>query len=608
MIPRLRQFSAPSVSLWCSLFATMCTDSADVARADAPDIKALVPSGVQRGQTATVKVLGKAGTAPVQAWCDREQVTITVNEKGDELTVTAAPETPTGLCWIRLYNAEGASALRPFFIGLLPEVSEEEPNNSLPQAKTVDSAGVTINGVLHKGGEVDVFAVSLEAGQTLVASVESARTLASPADCVLQVLSPQGFVLEQNDDDHGIDPQIVFQVPESVRRGSPDLAASADRKPHDPAGRPAVDDVDGSGDPSTTREPTTPAPDAQTYYIRLFAFPKDPNSTIGFAGGDDYVYRLTLTTGPFIDRLVPAAAAEGSTSTPRGWNLPDNEAGVTLIEQSERVTGDLPFVGAWQMERMPIATGTLIVEPDNVTDPLELPVAVTGHITADAEVDSYRFRATKGQSLRIAVTARGFDSPLDAVLRILDADGKVLKEEDDTGRDNFDPATTLDVPADGVYTAQVTDRFGHGGERYFYLMSIGPVQPDVVLSVEKDAWVLKPGTPLEIPVTVARTGTLPGELEISVDGLPEGITMTVGETAAKPPEGERRGRRGRRGASAGEKTTLKLEAAEGTVFSGPLKIVGTVDGETTWLRTATAPTVSAGLKTRDLWLTVAPAK
>jgi hypothetical protein len=543
------------------LLVALCLSTGDDSRADAPEVKALIPSGVQRGQTVTVKVLGKTGTAPVQAWCDQEQVTIAVSEKGDELTITAAPETQAGLCWIRLYNAEGASALRPFFVGLLPEVGEEEPNNAVTQAKTVDAAGVVVNGVLHKGGEVDVFAVTLEAGQTLIASAQSARSFASPADCVLQVLSPQGFVLEQNDDALGIDPQIVFA-----------------------------------------------APAGGTYYVRLFAFPKDPNSTIGFAGGDDYVYRLTLTTGPFIDRIIPAAAMEGSVHTMRGWNLPEDRPEVALAAAADQVTGALPFPGAWQVERMPVAAGSLVVEPDNVTDPLALPAAVTGHIASAGEVDTFRFQGTKGQSLRIAVIARALDSPLDPVLKILDADGKVLKEEDDAGRDAFDPATTFEVPADGAYQVQVTDRFGHGGERYFYLLDIGETRPDVSLSVEKDAWVLKPGTALEIPVTVARSGTLPGPLEISVEGLPEGVTVTVGEMTAAPAEGERRGRRRRGRAGDGEKTTLKLEAAEGTVFCGPVRIVGTVEGESPLVRTASAPTVAAGLVTRDLWLTVVATK
>ena len=107
---------------------------------------------------------------------------------------------------------------------------------------------------------MDGFAVALTRGQTLVASLEAERHLGSPMDAVLQVVSPDGFVLAQNDDDIGRDPRIVFE-----------------------------------------------APSAGTYIVRLFAFPAKPDSSIRFAGGSDYVYRLTLTTGGFIDYAFPLA-------------------------------------------------------------------------------------------------------------------------------------------------------------------------------------------------------------------------------------------------------------------------------------------------------------
>ena len=107
---------------------------------------------------------------------------------------------------------------------------------------------------------MDGFAVNLSRGQTLVASVEAARHLGSPMDAVLQVVSTDGFVLAQNDDDVGRDPRIVFE-----------------------------------------------APAAGTYIVRLFAFPATPDSSIRFAGGSAFVYRLTLTTGGFLDYAFPLA-------------------------------------------------------------------------------------------------------------------------------------------------------------------------------------------------------------------------------------------------------------------------------------------------------------
>ena len=51
------------------------------------------------------------------------------------------------------------------------------------------------------------------------------------------------------------------------------------------------------------------APEDGTYYVRTFAFPADPNSTIQFAGAASYIYRLTLTTGPFVDHSPATSLA-----------------------------------------------------------------------------------------------------------------------------------------------------------------------------------------------------------------------------------------------------------------------------------------------------------
>src|SRR5205807_4906923 len=92
-----------------------------------------------------------------------------------------------------------------------------EPNDDPRQAQVLAGSQVTVNGQLGKPGDVDVFALALRKGQTLVASLEANRTLKSPMDAVLQVLSADGFVLEQNNDYHGLDPQIAFAVPRDGR-------------------------------------------------------------------------------------------------------------------------------------------------------------------------------------------------------------------------------------------------------------------------------------------------------------------------------------------------------------------------------------------------------
>ena len=45
---------------------------------------------------------------------------------------------------------------------------------------------------------------------------------------------------------------------------------------------------------------TFQAPDDGTYVVRLFAFPSVPDASVRFAGGERFIYRLTLTTGAFV--------------------------------------------------------------------------------------------------------------------------------------------------------------------------------------------------------------------------------------------------------------------------------------------------------------------
>ena len=93
-----------------------------------------------------------------------------------------------GVYWLRAYNAEGASGLRPYIVGTLPEVMEKEPNDEPRKAQKIEGSTVVVNGKLEKNGDVDCFAVELKKGQTLVASLEAHDTLRSPMDGMLQVL------------------------------------------------------------------------------------------------------------------------------------------------------------------------------------------------------------------------------------------------------------------------------------------------------------------------------------------------------------------------------------------------------------------------------------
>ena len=231
------------------------------ASAAPPRLDALFPAGAQRGEATPIIAVGEFKDWPPQVWIRGAGIAVRAGDEKGELRLQAAENAEPGVHWLRLFNHEGPSGTAPLVIGVLPELNEREPNDE-PAGESPLPLPLTMNGRLEGRGDVNIFPVALAEGQTLIASLDANRHLASPMDGVLQVASVDGFVLAQNDDGRGLDPQIVFSSP----RGG-------------------------------------------TFLVRVFAFPATPDSTIGFAGGNDFVYRLTLTTGQLLDHSLPMAVA-----------------------------------------------------------------------------------------------------------------------------------------------------------------------------------------------------------------------------------------------------------------------------------------------------------
>ncbi|MEZ6145194.1 MAG: PPC domain-containing protein [Planctomycetaceae bacterium] len=512
-----------------------------LARAEAPQVTGLFPAGVRQGETVTVKLIGKPGTAPLEVWCSRDEVVFGETNKSNEWTLTAAADAIPGLCWVRFYNAEGTSPLKVVIIGQLSEATETEPNDAVPEANEFPELPITINGQLGKSEDVDTFAVNLESGQTFIASVDAHRTLGSPMDPVLQLLSPRGFVIEQVDDHHGNDPRIVFTAQQSG-----------------------------------------------TYYVRMFAFPADPNSSIGFSGAETYIYRLTLTTGPFVDHVEPLTLGNASRLTVRGWNLPEETMSLSLHPNRY----SLPEPTSLILDRLPRAQGPSLRESELDQSSLTFPAHVTGTIAQPKETDTYTFTGSKGQAVIVSAVSQPFDSPLDPLLKLFGPDGKLIKEVDDTTRNFADAQIALALPEDGKYRVEVTDRFGHGDEWSVYLMSIVEDRPHYELTLPADPLSMEAGKTVDVTVTVNRQGGFNQEIAVRLHGLPDGIVVS---DAISLPSGD-----------SAKSVNLTLSASDEIRFSGPLRVIGTIPDGHSVLATSAAPV--EGLKLDSLWLTVTAPK
>lgn len=108
----------------------------------------------------------------------------------------------------------------PFAWADLPDVTDQEPNNTGPTAQTI-AWPVIINGRIDRPDDWDVYAFTGRAGQLVVAEVQ-ARRLDSPLDAVIKLTDAAGTVLAFNDDredltaglnTHAADSYLSFRLP-----------------------------------------------------------------------------------------------------------------------------------------------------------------------------------------------------------------------------------------------------------------------------------------------------------------------------------------------------------------------------------------------------------
>lgn len=530
------------------LLLILAAVSADVL-AEAPDVASLNPSGGRRGTEVTVQIQGRIDPAALRLWSAAPGIDLLAVKEKNTVQLKVAADAAPGVHWLRFHHADGGAALRPFVVGTAGEIAEVEPNDALDKAQPLGELPATVNGVLEKGGDVDSYAVALKAGQSLVAVMAAKQTLGSPMDGILQIVDARGFVVEQNDDHRGFDSRVAF-------------TASKDG----------------------------------TYFVRAFAFPAAPDTSIRFSGAPSYIYRLTIAAGPMFDRVTPLAVTAGQPAKvrPGGWNLPADAGEIEIIALA---VGLQPLVrDGWESTAKVLATPygvTAEVEPNSLAAPqaIAVPQTVSGIIGEPGDVDGWKFTAAAGQRLAITLTATSLGSSLDAVVRVHDATGKVLQETDDAPLDAADVYVVFAAPQAGEFLVTVTDRFAHGGAGYGYVLTIAEEKPEAVLATASDTFTVKAEEALEIPITIERRSGFAGKLSVSIVGLPEAVTF---DAAISEPTGD-----------SAKSVKLSVKSTRAEAWSGPIRIVGKSEGmETEWPAVFASPLT--GERLPHLWLTALP--
>jgi len=483
-------------------------------QAAAPTATHLYPWGLQQGTTEEITVKGSWTKWPLEVAGELPAgLKITLLETAGKLSVESSGEVRAGVYHFRLFDGEGATKVIPLIVGAVAELREKEPNGN-PGEGTQVTLPAVINGQLKESADVDVFLVDLAESETLSLLVVANNILGVAMDAIIQVCDSRGFVLAQNDDERGLDPQLSYTAKRSGM-----------------------------------------------VQIRIFAFPEATNSTIAFSSNADYVYRLTATTKRLLDFCLPLSVS----TEPVNLQL----QGTGFAKESLQWTGavERPYVslaGVPGTVYVPLTTGTVVVatEQSSIESPqvVALPASISGVIEKREDQDVFLFEnLKKGESLVVGLFARSLGFPTDPLVEIYDSTGKLLSTQDDKDRATRDPAFTYKIPADGAYQISIRDLHRVGGPRYAYRMEVAKLQPSVKLTLQSGEFV-KTGEKLEIEVTVSRLGGFADELMIAIDGLPEGVSI---EAVKSEGSGD-----------SSKKVKLVL-TGKWPSFSVPIRIVGT---------------------------------
>jgi hypothetical protein len=184
----------------------------------------------------------------------------------------------------------------------------------------------------------------------------------------------------------------------------------------------------------------------------------------------------------------------------------------------------------YSSNRVPFMLDTLPEESDKepndstaAAQKVALPVIVNGRIDRPDDRDVFQFTGMANDPLVIEVRARRLDSPLDSVVQLTDAAGKVLSFNDDcedltagTNTHHADSYLMTRLPADGTYLVHIGDTARGSGDEYGYRLRLSAPQPDFELRVVPSSVSIPIKSAATVSIYAVRKDGFTGPIKISL--------------------------------------------------------------------------------------------
>ena len=459
-----------------------------------PRLLTTMPMGAKAGSEVEITITGEyLEEADELTFSDpRLSATRILDEAGQPIPfrylVTVAPDCPVGVHEARVMTRLGISSSRAFTVGTLDEVVRTKPNTSLADAMELQ-INTICNAVMTQRA-VDYYSFEGRQGERIVVDCAT-RGIDSKLNAVLIIADAAGRDLLVERRGGSLD----FTVPEEGR-----------------------------------------------YVIKVHE--------ITFKGGPAYYYRLALQKLP-------------------------SEASVVRLPSTQTVNSF-----SWPPTGLPEKPELTEQEPNSPESPqkISLPCDIAGHFFPAADVDVFEFEAKKGEVWWVEVASERFGLPTDPaivvqrvertdnsqtltdVAEFSDIPSPVRVSSNGYAYDgppynagSADVLGQLEIKEDGIHRLQLSDQFGgtRNDPRNEYRLVVRKAAPDFALvswalhmelrngdrnAVSKPL-ALRGGATMALEVVAIRRDGFEGEIELFMEGLPEGITAQ----GLKIPSGQSRG-------------------------------------------------------------------
>ena len=467
----------------------------------APRLESLSATAVQRGTGRRVVLRGEALLDGGGILMSAEDVNarveapppppVTLESPGGNLTAVGPATDRERIVWIgvgsdappgprelRWAGPNGVSNPLVIQVGDVPELDEPD-GASNPDTAPLLTLPAAVSGTIGANAETDHYLIPTRPGQTIVLDLQANRT-GSPLDATLVVLDPDGREIARSEDHHGLDPFVVFS--------------------------PAVPGI---------------------HQVRLH--------DVRHQGGTAYRYRLAAGTIPHLESVFPLGGQRGARVALElaGHNLHESTRMTVLVDpdftggrQEIRARTPLGYSNpvGFAVDDLP---STPEKEPNDTraqAQEVPVPTAVDGRIGTVGDVDTFAFKPGASGPWVLEVQARRLGSPLDALLTLRDAEGKVLQRNDDAGGQP-DPRIGFEAVAGTTYQVDIRDLVERGSPRHGYRLSLHPAERTPGFTVRAGEARLRVHRLGRVAVRceIDRRHGFDGIVRVTAEGLPAGV-------------------------------------------------------------------------------------